>query len=75
MSINTVVQQKFRIQLDVVIYHFNRLRSEGNRNCRDDGGNVTVEVIIQGTKTKFSGSITCSVRENSVQLDIDFSTS
>jgi hypothetical protein len=65
-----------RIAADVVTYDFNQLRDEIIRNLRNDGGDVTVEVIIRADKTDgFSESITRAVRENSVQLELDFTES
>ena len=62
------------IATDVAMYDFNLLRNEIVRNLRNDGGDVTVEVIIRADKTDgFSESITRAVRENSVQLELDFS--
>ena len=64
------------VESDVAMYDFNQLRDEIIRNLRNDGGDVTVEVIIRADKTYgFSESITRAVRENSAQLDLDFSES
>ena len=60
------------VQSDVAMYDFNRRRDEIVRNLRNDGGEVTVEVIIRADKTGgFSESIARAVRENSVQLELD----
>lgn len=64
------------VESDVTMYDFNQLRDEIIRNLRNDGGDVTVEVIIRADKTDgFSESITRAVRENSAQLELDFSES
>ena len=64
------------VQSDVAMYDFNRLRDEIIRNLRNDGGAVTVEVIINGEKADgFSESITRAIRENSVQLELEFTES
>ena len=64
------------IAADVVTYDFNQLRDEIIRNLRNDGGNVTVEVTIRADKTDgFSENATRAVRENSVQLELDFTES
>ena len=64
------------VQSDVAMYDFNQLRDEIIRNLRNDGGAVTVEVIINGEKAEgFSESITRAIRENSVQLELDFTES
>lgn len=64
------------VQSDVAMYDFNQLRDEIIRNLRNDGGAVTVEVIISGEKADgFSESITRAIRENSVQLELDFTES
>ena len=61
------------VQSDPAMYDFNQLRDEIIRNLRNDGGAVTVEVIISGEKADgFSESITRAIRENSVQLELDF---
>ncbi len=64
------------VESDVSMYDFNQLRDEIIRNLRNDGGDVTVEVIIRADKTEgFSESITRAIRENSVQLELDFTES
>lgn len=64
------------VQSDVAMYDFNQLRDEIIRNLRNGGGAVTVEVIISGQKDEgFSESITRAIRENSVQLELDFTES
>ena len=64
------------VQSDVAMYDFNQLRDEIIRNLRNDGGSVTVEVTINGEKADgFSDSITRAIRENSVQLELDFTES
>ncbi len=53
----------------------NVLREEIIRNLSQDGGQVTVEITISAEKADgFSESITRSIRDNSVQLGLDFST-
>ena len=50
----------------------NTLREEIIRNLTNDGGEVTVEIIVSATKAGgFSESIARSVRENGVQLGLD----
>ena len=64
------------VQSDVALYDFNRLRDEIIRNLRNDGGSVTVAVIISGEKADgFSESITRAIRENSLQLELEFTAS
>ena len=64
------------VESDVAMYDFNQLRDEIIRNLRNDGGDVTVEVIIRAAKDDgFSESITRAVRENSNQLEFEFSES
>ena len=51
----------------------NTLREEIIRNLSADGGEVSVEIIISAQKADgFSESITRSVRENSIQLGLEF---
>lgn len=64
------------VESDVAMYDFNQLRDEIIRNLRNDGGDVTVEVIIQAAKDDgFSESTTRAVRENSTQLELNFTES
>ena len=64
------------VESDVAMYDFNQLRDEIIRNLRNDGGDVTVEVIIQAAKDDgFSESTTRAVRENSAQLELNFTES
>lgn len=52
----------------------NILREEIIRNLSDDGGEITVEITVSASKPGgFSESIVRSVRENSVQLGLEFS--
>ena len=52
------------------------LSDEIIRNLRDDGGEITVEITIRAHKADgFSESTTRAVRENSVQLDLNLTTS
>lgn len=58
------------------MYNFDQLRDEIIRPLSADGGNVTVEVIIDGEKADgFSGSIARAMRENSVYLGLEFTPS
>ena len=51
------------------------IENEIIQNLRDDGGDVTISITISATKPDgFSESITRSIRENSAQLGLDFST-
>ena len=51
----------------------NTLREEIIRNPSADGSEVSVEIIVSARKAEgFSESITRSVRENSVQLGLEF---
>ena len=51
------------------------IENEIIQNLRADGGDVTISITISATKPDgFSESITRSVRENSAQLGLDFST-
>ena len=60
----------------VAMYDFNQLRDEIIRNLRNDGGAVTVDIIINAEKTDgFSEGITRAIRENSRQLELDFTES
>ena len=61
---------------NVSLDDFNALREEIIRNLSADGGEITVEITVSARKTDgFSESITRSVRENSLQLGLDFTTS
>ena len=52
------------------------LREEIIRNLTEDGGDITVEIIVSARKDDgFSEGITRSVRENSAQLGLEFTTS
>ena len=54
---------------------FNTLREEIIRNLSQDGGEVTVQITISARKPDgFSEGTTRSVKENSVQLGLEFST-
>ena len=60
---------------DISLDDINTLRDEIIRNLSADGGEVTVEIIVSAQKADgFSESITRSVRENSVQLGLQFET-
>ena len=53
----------------------NTLREEIIRNLTADGGEITVEITVSARKPDgFSEAITRSVRENSVQLGLEFNT-
>ena len=69
----TQIVARKTVAIDVAMYDFNLLRNEIVRNLRNDGGDVTVEVIIRADKAGgFSEGTTRAVRENSVQLELDF---
>ena len=52
-----------------------KLRDDIVRNLSDDGGEVTVEIIIRASKSGgFSEGIARSVRDNSLQLGVDLTT-
>ena len=54
---------------------FNQLREEIIRNLSADGGEITVEIIVSAKKSEgFSENIIRSLRENSVQLGLHFTT-
>ena len=58
---------------DLSLDDFNNLRSDIIRNLRDGGGEVTVTITVEARKDDgFDERITNSVRENSVQLGLDF---
>lgn len=60
-------------QGDLSLDDFNNLRSEIIRNLRDGGGEVTVTITVEARKDDgFDERVTSSVRENSVQLGLDF---
>ena len=64
------------VQTDAEIYDFNLLRDEIIRNLHNDGANVTVEIIISADKAVgFSENATRAVRENSAQLQLQFTES
>ena len=51
----------------------NQLREEIIRNLSDDGGDITVEITVSASKPDgFSEGIIRSVRENSIQLGLNF---
>ena len=54
---------------------FSQLREEIIRNLSADGGDITVEIIVSAKKSEgFSENIIRSLRENSIQLGLNFST-
>ena len=58
---------------DVSLDDISQLREEIIRILRDDGGKVAVEITITADKAdSFSESTARAVRENSVQLGMDF---
>ena len=60
---------------DISLDEFSKLREEIIRNLIADGGEITVDIIVSAKKPGgFSENIIRSVRENSVQLGLDFST-
>ena len=64
------------IQNDISLDDISVLREEIIRNLSDDGGGVTVEITITANKPEgFSESTARVVRENSVQLSLDFEQS
>ena len=61
---------------DVSLDDINQLREEIIRTLCDDGGTVTVTITIKADKADgFSENTTRAVRENSVQLGIDLTSS
>ena len=61
---------------DVSLDDINQLREEIIRPLRDGGGTVTVTITIAADKVDgFSKSAVRAVRENSVQLGIDLTSS
>ncbi len=61
------------IGADISLDDINQLSQEIIRNLRDDGGDVTVDIIVSASKSEgFSESIARSVRENSIQLELEF---
>ena len=58
---------------DISLDDINQLREEIIHNLRDDGGEITVEIVVSASKAEgFSESITRSVRENSANLNLGF---
>ena len=58
---------------DISLDDINLLRQEIIRNLSTDGGEVTVEITVSARKDDgFSENITRSVRENSIQLGLQF---
>ena len=56
---------------DISLDDINTLREEIIRNLSNDGGEITVEIIVSARKSEgFSETIARSVRENSVQLGL-----
>ena len=65
-----------RISGDISLDDVNALRQEIIRNLLDDGGSVTVEIIVTGRKPGgFSENAARPVRENSKQLSLEFDES
>ena len=64
------------VKADISLDDINQLREEIIRNLIDDGGEITVEITVSARKPEgFSESITRSLRENSIQLGLEFTTS
>ena len=64
------------MQNEISLDDVNLLRDEIIRNLRDDGGEITVEIVINARKPEgFSENILRSVRENSNQLELEFNES
>ena len=58
---------------DISLDDINQLRDEIIRNLRDDGGEISVEIIVSASKAEgFSENIARSVRQNSQQLKLEF---
>ncbi len=58
---------------DISLDDINTLREEIIRNLSGDGGEITVEITVSASKPEgFSESIIRSVRENSLQLGLEF---
>lgn len=58
---------------DISLDDINQLSQEIIRNLSDDGGEVSVEIVISASKVEgFSESITRAVRANSEQLKLEF---
>ena len=72
---NRIVASK-TTENDVSLDDINQLREEIIRTLCDDGGTVTVTITIKADKADgFSENTTRAVRENSVQLGIDLTSS
>ena len=51
------------------------LREEIIRNLREDGGEVSIEIVVRARKAGgFSEGTTRAVRENGIQLGLDIDT-
>ena len=62
-------------QGDLSLDAVDKMRDDIIRNLNQDGGSVSIQITISAEKPDgFSEGITRSVRENSVQLGLDFST-
>lgn len=58
---------------NISLDEINQLRDEIIRNLRDDGGDISVDIIVTAAKAEgFSENIARSVRQNSQQLDLEF---
>ena len=58
---------------DISLDDINQLSQEIIRNLKDDGGEVTVKIIVSASKEEgFSEGIVRSVRQNSQQLELEF---
>ena len=70
------ISARKRINGDISLDDISQLRDEIIVNLQRDGGEVTVEITITGRKQGgFSESTRRTVRENSVQLSLDFDES
>ena len=61
------------VQNDIDLNDISNLREEIIRNLGDDGGEITISITVSAQKQDgFSESITRSIRENAVQLGLEF---
>ena len=57
---------------DIDLNDISLLREEIIRNLREDGGEVSIEIVVRAHKSDgFSESATRAVRENGIQLGLD----
>ena len=58
---------------DISLDDINQLSQEIIRNLREGGGEVSVEIVVSASKADgFGEAITRSVRDNSIQLELEF---